>query len=123
MDINLLKLRREKGVNQEEVAAVIGVTRQAFSRYERGERELGYDSLVRLAKYFDVSVDYLLGSSSYFYPDKVGSYPFYLSEDEQEVLELYAALSPSRKEDLKIYLRALSGSSADSASTTNMKKI
>ena len=109
METNLLKLRLEKGINQEEAAAVVGVTRQAFSRYERGDRELGYDALVKLAKYFDVSIDYLLGNSTYYYPDRVTSQ---FSADEQEVLSLYASLSPTRKEDLKIYLRALSGAGA-----------
>ena len=92
MEMNLLKLRREKGVSQEEVAAVLGVTRQAFSRYEKGERELGYASLVALARYFDMSIDYLLGNSTFFYPDKVGSYSSQFSETEQQLITYFRQL-------------------------------
>lgn len=84
MVMNLLKLRNKKGVSQEEVAAVLGVSRQAFSRYEKGEREMGYDSLVQLARYFDVSVDYLLGNSEYYYPDRLGA----ISGQEKTVEEM-----------------------------------
>ncbi|NLY47325.1 MAG: helix-turn-helix transcriptional regulator, partial [Tissierella sp.] len=45
----------------EDIAKVIGVTRPAYTAYERGLRTPDYDILVTLADYFDVSVDYLLG--------------------------------------------------------------
>ncbi len=69
--LKLKELREEKQSNQNDLAAVLGVTRQAYSRYERGEHELGYDALIKLAKYFDVSIDYLLGNSNFYYPDTV----------------------------------------------------
>lgn len=59
--IRLKQLRTENDVNQSDVAELLDVTRQAYSRYERGERELGYDMLCKLADYFNVSVDYLIG--------------------------------------------------------------
>ena len=59
--IRLKQLRTENDVNQYDVAKLLDVTRQAYSRYEREERELGYDMLCKLADYFNVSVDYLIG--------------------------------------------------------------
>ncbi len=70
MQTKLLELREEKKISQENIAKILGVTRQAYSRYERGERELNYDALVKLSKFFDVSIDYLLGISKYYYPDR-----------------------------------------------------
>lgn len=59
--IRLKQLRTENDINQSNVAELLDVTRQAYSRYEREERELGYDMLCKLADYFNVSVDYLIG--------------------------------------------------------------
>lgn len=61
MNDRLLTLRNNKNVNQKEVADYLQLTRQAYSRYERGEREPDFETLKKLAKYFNVSIDYLLG--------------------------------------------------------------
>lgn len=37
------------------------LSQNAISRYENGEREAGYETLIRIANYFNVSLDYLLG--------------------------------------------------------------
>ena len=57
----LIELRKQKNKTQEDIAKVIGVTRPAYTAYERGLRTPDYDILVTLADYFNVSVDYLLG--------------------------------------------------------------
>ncbi len=69
--IKLQELRIEKNLSQNEVAQNLGITQQAYSRYEREERELGYELLKKFANFFDVSVDYLLNNSTYFYPDRI----------------------------------------------------
>ena len=57
----LVKLRKEKRKTQDEIAKIIGVTRPAYTAYERGNRTPDYDILEALADYFEVSTDYLLG--------------------------------------------------------------
>lgn len=57
----LLELRKEKGLTQTQVAEVIDCTYQAYQRYEKGLREPDFATLQKLAEYFDVSVDYILG--------------------------------------------------------------
>ena len=95
MILKLLELREEKNVPQDTLAALLGVTRQAYSRYERGERELGYNSLIKLAQYFDVSIDYLLNNTSYYYPDKLNqSY----SDKELELISNYRKLPQQSQE-------------------------
>lgn len=91
METRLQQLREEKKLSQGVLAKELGVTRQAYSRYERGERELNYNSLIKLANYFDVSVDYLLGNSKFYYPDSVAS------DEERELLDLFDEMSPSQK--------------------------
>lgn len=62
--LNLLQLRKQHELSQEQVAQIIGVSKQAYGHYEREERELGYDMLCKLADYYGVSVDYLIGHNS-----------------------------------------------------------
>ena len=61
----LLQLRTERGVTQGAVAQACQMTLRQYHRFERGEQKPGFDNLLRLADFFDVSVDYLLGRSEY----------------------------------------------------------
>jgi len=54
-------LRIEKGVTQREIAELLGVTYQAYSYYEKGSREPSHEAVLKLADYFNVTTDYLLG--------------------------------------------------------------
>lgn len=60
--MNTLKiLRLNKNVLQKDVAKYLDVDRTTYVKYERGDSEPNHDVLVKLADYFDVTVDYLLG--------------------------------------------------------------
>ncbi len=59
--MRLKELRIAKGLTQSEVAKVIGYSSLSYARYEKGEREPDISTLCKLADYFEVSVDYLLG--------------------------------------------------------------
>ncbi len=55
------EVREKVGKTQIEVAKYLGVSRQCYNNYELGNREPGIETLLRLADFFDVSVDYMLG--------------------------------------------------------------
>lgn len=57
----LTALRQDKRISQNELAKKTGLTRQAISLYETGKREPNLAVINRLADFFNVSVDYLLG--------------------------------------------------------------
>lgn len=57
-------LRKEKGVTQKQAAEELGVSQALLSHYEKGIRECGLDFVVRVADYYAVSCDYLLGRSA-----------------------------------------------------------
>ena len=59
---HLKKLRIEKGLLQKDVAEAINVGRTTYVKYENGDSEPNMDTLIQLANFFDVSVDYLLGN-------------------------------------------------------------
>lgn len=65
MDVEHLKSARQKrGLNQADVAALIGQSQTEYSRYERGIHEPGNENLCRLSVALNVSSDYLLGLDS-----------------------------------------------------------
>ena len=61
MEFRLKKLRGEKNISQLKLALDLNMNQNSISRYENMEREADYETLIRFADYFDVSVDYLLG--------------------------------------------------------------
>jgi len=61
LDKRLKECRGKKNVTQREVAEFLGITVPAYQRYELGLREPSISTLNKLADYYDVSVDYLLG--------------------------------------------------------------
>ena len=56
----LRELRERKGISQLRLAMDLSLNQNTISRYETGEREADYKTLIALADYFRVSVDYLL---------------------------------------------------------------
>lgn len=56
-------LRKERNISQKQAASDLGVSQALLSHYEKGIRECGLDFLVRVADYYNVSCDYLLGRS------------------------------------------------------------
>ncbi|MBQ5398204.1 MAG: helix-turn-helix transcriptional regulator [Ruminococcus sp.] len=56
-------LRKKKGVSQKDACAELGISQALLSHYEKGIRECGLSFLIKLADYYEVSVDYLLGRS------------------------------------------------------------
>lgn len=62
-------LRREQKLTQKQVAADLGISQALLSHYEKGIRECGLDFVVKVADYYSVSCDYLLGRS----PERNGS--------------------------------------------------
>ncbi len=59
--MKLKELRKKRKISQLKLAMDLGMNQNSISRYENGEREADYKSLIAFADYFDVSIDYLLG--------------------------------------------------------------
>lgn len=58
---HLRTVREQRNLSQKDVAKYLGISSQAYGYYERGERNPGAGNLRKLANFFDVSVDFLLG--------------------------------------------------------------
>ena len=58
--MRLKELRKSKNISQLKLAMDLNMNQNSISRYETGEREADYNSLIQFADYFNVSIDYLL---------------------------------------------------------------
>ena len=62
MDISRLKeIREDRDYKQSDIAKVLGTTQQQYSKYELGIQLISIERLVKLAKFYNTSVDYLIG--------------------------------------------------------------
>ncbi len=60
----LKELREKRGMSQVRLAIELDLNQNTISRYESGAREADYRTLIAIADYFDVSLDYLLGRTN-----------------------------------------------------------
>lgn len=61
---NIRNLREDRDYKQRELAQLLNVSQNTYSQYENGVIELTAENLMKLADFYDVSVDYLLGRTS-----------------------------------------------------------
>ena len=61
----LVQLRKQKGLSQEALAERLNLSRQAISKWERGESSPDIENIIQLAKFYEVSFDELLSSDEY----------------------------------------------------------
>ena len=89
----LKNLRESKNYKQNYVASFLGISRQNYSRYENGKRELPLRLLPLLAKLYDVSVDYILGLSINKKVHKNISKKMYNGKDLNEIIDDISSLN------------------------------
>lgn len=87
---NIVKLRKQHGLTQEELAKIAGVSRGAVSQWEGGFSEPRMGAIQRMADYFKVKKSDLIEDS----PDAP------LSPDERELLGCYRSCTPERQDAL-----------------------
>lgn len=60
LEKNIRYLRKKSGMNQDEMAEIFYVERQTISSWETGKREPGIEMMIRIADFFDVTIDQLV---------------------------------------------------------------
>lgn len=81
-------LRTDSDMQQGELANILGIHRSALSRIEKGHRAIREDELLRIARHFHVTTDYLLGNDP---PLQEGNETYY-THREKEHLRKYRAI-------------------------------
>lgn len=92
----LKKLRLELGLSQQALADRLNVSQQTICKYENGTIEPNIDMLKTMANLFDVSVDYLIGDSSYAYKAEERT-ETELNQDELILIQKYRSLRVSSR--------------------------
>lgn len=57
----LRDLREDKELNQTEIGKILGTSQKQYSRWEIGESEIPFHNVIKLAKFYNVSIDYIAG--------------------------------------------------------------
>ncbi|MBR4058101.1 MAG: helix-turn-helix transcriptional regulator [Oscillospiraceae bacterium] len=57
-------LREDRDLNQTQVASMLGMSQTGYSKYETGENDIPTTILIKLARFYNTSIDYLLGETS-----------------------------------------------------------
>ncbi len=99
--MRLKEVRKASGLTQREVATYVGVNQNTYSYWENGKTKIDSESIAKLAKLFNVSIDYLLDGS----PCKTNIENF-ISEkpavrsDHEKLLDVYDSLDEQSKNQL-----------------------
>ena len=94
MKTRLKELRLSKGLKQEDIARMLGIGRTAYGAYEIEDNIPPLNKLMQLAKFYDVSLDYILYNETT--PPEAG-----------EVIQLYQKLSKQKQEQVKDFIQFL----------------
>ena len=92
-ELRLRELRKDKNVTQIDIAKYLSVSREAYSQYETGRREMNYETMFLLADYFSVSIDYLLGRYEHN--------PMVVNKKEAHLIDLYRLLDERGKASIE----------------------
>ena len=104
---NLKKLREDASISQKAVADAIGVSQQSVNKYENHNIEPDIETLIRIADFFETSVDYLIGHTSI--RRKIEEvHIFELNDRESKVMEQYRSLTSKQKACVNVVIDSYS---------------
>ncbi|EHX7144743.1 helix-turn-helix domain-containing protein [Listeria monocytogenes] len=93
----LMKLRKSKNLTQSDIAKILGVARTTYSSYEQNRRMPDAEIQIKIADYFDVSLDYLHGRSKNNIADTIAAH-IDSNASEEDIKEILAYIEEKRKE-------------------------
>ena len=101
LGMRLRKLREEQGVQSTEIAKMLNIAKSTYSGYENDKSKPDYDTLTELAKYYSVSIDYLLGNTNVRHQHDVLAFHTTedLTEEEWEEVKNYIDFVRSKRDD------------------------
>lgn len=104
MLINLKQLRKSKGISQQQLADVIGVSQQSINKYENHNVEPDIRTLISIAEYFNTTVDFLVGKGE---NEKENEFctVYELTQDEAFIMNRYRMLDKDEKESIRLIIK------------------
>lgn len=100
MIMNQIKLlRKAKKITQKQLGDVLGVAESTISMYESGNRQPDVDTMRKIADYFNVTIDYLIGGENISSSDK--------DELDEKIIKIFGSLSEADQAQILDYARYL----------------
>lgn len=100
-------LREDRDIKQKTIAEYLGVSQQSYSNYENGHREIPIWAVAKLAQFYEVSLDYLLGMDE-TYAGNINLSGKYLGDvTMHDVVYDIQKLNPQNRRDLLKYIKFL----------------
>lgn len=96
----LKELRKNKNITQLELAKHLNIAESTYCCYEKGINEPNIETLIKLANYYNVSVDYLIGHNFY---NEIG----YLTETQKSFVQAFLSLNKDNQLNATIYVAGL----------------
>jgi len=97
----IAKLREQRRLTQEELARHLSISRASLSHYEKNRRMPDYETLNKMADFFDVTVDYLIGRTDDPSPveqnDPVKLFENSLELSDEKILERFSLMVDGRE--------------------------
>lgn len=100
---NLKYLRNREKVSQQQLAEVIGISQQSVNKYENHNIEPDISTLIKIADYFNTSVDFLIGNTDIDHKsEKVESCD--LNEEELSLVQAYRKLNEGKRYSVRLII-------------------
>ena len=93
---NLKLLRQEKKISQQKLADALGLSQQSINHYENHKIEPDIGTLIKLADFFDTSIDYIVGHTEIVRRIEPTT-AYHLNEAEADLITRYRSLSPKQR--------------------------
>lgn len=123
----LKRLRTKKGLTSEELCSKIGIKGGSYRNYERNDRKPDYDTLVKLADFYGVTADYLLGRPDAKPPEEPldeFARKEHLKSLEKVFMKKYLALTEEQRDKVLDFLRGVvAEETAAQASKLKMSRV
>ena len=89
--MRIKELMQEKGIQQQQMAGLLNVSRASIYKYQQGKAEPNIETLIKIADYFDVSLDYLCGrqNKNLIFADS-------LTETQKKLVAIIKRLTPEQ---------------------------
>lgn len=104
MKDQLQKLRKQKNLTQEDISDILGIKLSTYQKYERDAISPPYDTLIKIADFYGVTTDYLLGREEEPSAIEKLAGEFNMSALEREIIDGYVKLPKEMREDLMEFL-------------------
>ena len=96
---NLKRIRKEKNITQIRLSVAVEISQETISAYENGKALPSAETLIKIADFLDVSIDYLLGRTDNPIVNTTNN------NEDSELLNIYHKLNKEQKKDIITYAK------------------